>query len=83
MIQTIRLSRLALGQRAVIVHLAQDAPLQNRLRALGLTEGSAITALFRSPFGDPTAYLVKDSTIALRQSDCQGIWVKVTGESHG
>ena len=79
MTKPIQLCRLIKNRRAVIVKM-EPSPLQERLRGLGLNEGTTVTALFRSPFGDPTAYLVTESVIALRRSDCTGIWVEDIGD---
>ncbi len=74
------LSRLKPGQQATIVKTADKTPLQKRLRSLGLTEGAKVTALFRSPLGDPVAYDVEGSVIALRKTDSEHILVEISGE---
>ena len=36
---------------------------------LGFTKGTTIIPVLKSPFGDPTAYEVRGSIIALREED--------------
>ena len=64
------LSELPPHMTAVIVLLNRSDALGRRLTDLGVTEGEQITAEFRSPFGDPTAYRVKGCLLALRKKDC-------------
>lgn len=64
------LSELPPHMTAVIVRLNRSDALGRRLTDLGITEGEQITAEFRSPFGDPTAYRVKGCLLALRKKDC-------------
>jgi DtxR family Mn-dependent transcriptional regulator len=63
------LTTLRLGQQATVCRL--DNSLQGftrrRLLDLGLTPGTAITAEMRSLFGDPVAYRVRGTLIALRR----------------
>ena len=64
------LSELPPHMTAVIVRLNRSDALGRRLTDLGVTEGEQITAEFRSPFGDPTAYRIKGCLLALRKNDC-------------
>ena len=45
---------------------------------LGLIENTHVVCLGRSPMGDPSAYLIRGTVIALRRCDCRGIRVAVT-----
>ena len=65
-----KLSDLLPGESAVIHTVsAPTHPLADRLRDLGLTDGSAVTCTMQSPLGDPWAYLVRGAVIALRRCD--------------
>ena len=44
---------------------------------LGIVPGTVIRALHRSPSGDPAAYSVLGSVVALRDSDASKIFIKV------
>ena len=43
----------------------------------GLIEQTRVVCLGRSPMGDPSAYLIRGSVIALRRCDCRAIRVAV------
>jgi len=42
---------------------------------LGLTPGTSVEAVLRSPLGDPTAYLVRGTMLALRRVQAEQIEV--------
>ncbi|MBC7324188.1 MAG: ferrous iron transport protein A, partial [Moorella sp. (in: Bacteria)] len=43
---------------------------------LGLVPGTKVVALRRSPSGDPTAFLIRGATIALRREEGQQVLVR-------
>ena len=49
--------------------------LRRRFLDLGIIEGTKIEVLYRSPFGDPTAYLIRGAVIALREEDSEKILI--------
>jgi ferrous iron transport protein A len=49
--------------------------MKNRIFDFGIMENSPVIPLFTSPFGDPSAYLVKNAVVALRNNDCKDIIV--------
>lgn len=61
------------GQKARVAALATDGLVRRRLLDLGFVPGTTIEAIRRSPFGDPTAYGVRGSVIALRREDADRI----------
>ena len=69
------LDKIPLNTTCQIKNLNCSGNIQRRLLDLGLIEGTNIKASFRSPLGDPTAYEVRGSTIALRKEDSQMIEV--------
>lgn len=71
----IRLSSLSEGQRAMITRIHVSDALKERLTALGFLEGTKICCLGAGPSGDPVAYEVRRTVIALRRADCDGIEV--------
>lgn len=80
--QYMPLTSLELSKTAIIYHIYPTGDLRHRLLDLGFTPGASITPLFRSPLGDPTAYEVLGSVIALRQEDAMQIEVECpTGEA--
>lgn len=54
--------------------------IAKRLRDLGVCEGESIKCVMKSPLGDPSAYLIKGSVIALRREDAAGISVYIGGD---
>jgi len=76
-VPTERLSGLALGQKCEVVSISPvcRGPERRRLLDLGILPGTRISAELRSPSGDPTAYAVRGSLIALRQEQTNLIWV--------
>lgn len=63
------LSALTCGESAVISAVGGSGAMHDRLRDLGFNENSEVTCLFSSAFGDPRAYRIKGTVIALRQKD--------------
>ncbi len=61
------MSKLRPGQSGTVLKIVKDTG--RRLQDLGLIKGSVVKCLFRSPLGDPTAYLVCGTTVALRSED--------------
>ena len=47
--------------------------MQTRLCDLGFTENSRVTCLFPSAFGDPSAYRIRDTVVALRSGDARTV----------
>ncbi len=70
------LSRLPLGRSARVLSLSAGEPLKGRLMDLGFVPGGEITPLYAAPLGDPRAYLVCDTVIALRQRDAAMVAVE-------
>ena len=72
---TITLDRLPLYSSGKILSLNCNGIFQRRLLDLGLAPNTCIKSIFKSPFGDPTAYEVRGFTIALRNEDAKLIVV--------
>ncbi len=76
-----RLSELAEGEAAEVVEL--DALCRGfsrrRLLDLGLTPGTRIEAALDNPFGDPRAFRLRGTLIALRKDQGDRIWVRPVG----
>jgi len=74
-LSTITLDKLPLYSSGKVVSLNCSGLLQRRLLDLGLTQNTPIKAILKSPFGDPTAYEFRGSTIALREEDARLILI--------
>ena len=70
-----KLSDLSPGQSGCVICL--PGSLRARLEKMGFVKGGDIRCLFRAPFGDPTAYLVKGVAVALRKKDAENIEVRL------
>jgi len=69
----ITLDQLQPGQIATVTTLNSTGLNRRRLLDLGILPGTAITVEMRSPLGDPTAYRVRGSVIALRREQSREI----------
>ncbi len=69
------LASLADGQSARITELYIEGIMRRRLLDLGFTAGAFITCLQHSASGDPAAYLIRGTVIALREEDSRRIAV--------
>jgi len=70
------LNRLSPGDRATVAALNTVGDMRRRLQDMGLTEGTTVRCLQRSPLGDPTAYLIRGAVIALRAIDAAGVLIR-------
>lgn len=71
------LSLLAPGQRARILSIRVDGAMRRRLLNLGLIEDTEVMCLGRSPLGDPSAYLIRGTVIAIRARDSRQILINI------
>lgn len=72
---------LKTNEEAVISAISHpDSGMKQRLIDLGFYENTPIKRVLESPKGDPIAYKIRGTTIALRNSDSQYILLK--GETY-
>ncbi|MBQ9156328.1 MAG: ferrous iron transport protein A [Eubacterium sp.] len=73
------------GQTAIVTDLQAAGSMRRRLMDLGLTPGTRVECLGRSPFGDPAAFLIRGAVIALRKKDCRDVLIQdaVTADQQG
>ena len=71
------LDKLDINKYAKISTLNCNGPLRRRLLDLGLVNGTNIKAILKSPMGDPIAYEVRGTTIALRKEDSKHIQINL------
>ena len=70
------LDKISTGELAVVVTVDTALSLKQRLYAIGLVPGTKVKAVQQSPAGNPRAYLVRGSVIALRNCDAEKIVVR-------
>ncbi|MDN5896749.1 MAG: ferrous iron transport protein A, partial [Nocardioides sp.] len=69
------LDELPHAGRGVVTSIDAQGPERRRLMDLGLLPGVEVVAEGTSPLGDPTAYLVCGSVIALRRAQARGVHI--------
>ena len=70
------LYELPLNTVGVVNNLNCNGNIRRRLLDLGLVKGTKITPVFKSPSGDPIAYEIRKTLIALRKEDSELINLK-------
>lgn len=63
------LSECSFGDCFLIKEINIKGPLRRRLLDLGFVKSAEISVLRKSPLGDPVAYRVSNTTIALRNDE--------------
>ncbi len=64
------------GEKCIVDMIKSEDDMKRRLYDLGFVPGEKIECVIKSPLGDPKAYLVKNTLIALRCDDSKNILVK-------
>lgn len=68
-----RLSSLGIGECGRVSELLTDGSMRRRFLDIGIAPGTLVLCVGKSPFGDPSAYLVRGCEIAIRRKDADGI----------
>ena len=69
------LNQLPLGRKANVSALTSDGVIRRRMLDLGIVDGTEIEPLYKSPSGNPVAYLIRGAVIALRSDVSEKIIV--------
>jgi ferrous iron transport protein A len=69
------LNNLSLDESALILENNIKRKNKKHLTNLGLTSNNKIKCLYKSPLGDPTAYMIKNVIIAIREEDSKNILI--------
>lgn len=72
----ISLDKINLNEKYLIDEVLLDEHTKKRIYDLGLIENTIIEAIYKSPFGDPIAYSVRGTIIAIRNNDAKKIIVR-------
>ena len=73
----VTLNRLPIGKKGRIFSIETTGSQRRRMQDLGLSGGTTVEALHQSPSGDPVAYFVRGTVIALRSEDAKKIILTV------
>ncbi len=71
-----RLCDLSPGESGVISGLDSCGDMRRRLIDLGFAEKSRVSCVLEAPLGDPKAFMIKNTVIALREDDSKDIYLK-------
>ncbi|MFT3983866.1 MAG: FeoA family protein [Lachnospiraceae bacterium] len=71
----ITLNKLPIGKKASVTALNSDGTIRRRMLDLGIIDGTEIETLYKSPSGNPVAYLIRGAVIALRSDVSEKITV--------
>ena len=69
------LNQIPMGERASVLSLSHTGAMRRRLQEIGLTIGTVVECVGKSPGGDPSAYLIRGAVIAIRSTDAMGVEV--------
>ncbi len=72
----IPLCYLSPGTKAIVSEITGKDDLRRRLQDLGFVKGAIVECAFESPLGEPIAYYIKGSLIALRCEESSMILVE-------
>lgn len=67
------LSQMNPGESAFIFKVNAKGSMRRRLLDIGFIKGSKVDCIMKSPFGDPTAYFIRGTLIALRKEEANQI----------
>lgn len=70
------LTDLKIGEKGRINGFSVDINIRERLKALGINEGVAVSLVRISPFGDPIVIKVYDGEVIIRKSMAGGIIIR-------
>jgi len=71
------LNQLPIGRKANVSALTSDGATRRRMLDLGIVDGTEIEPLYKSPSGNPVAYLIRGAVIALRSDVSEKIIVSM------
>ncbi|MDG4657429.1 FeoA family protein [Ectobacillus antri] len=76
------LSDFQIGEIVLIEAIELEGTMKRRLLDLGFIPGGVVKVLQKSPLGDPVAYQVSNTTIALRKQESTRIMASLTEGDH-
>ncbi len=71
------LNEVKVGCKCKVLDIKSKGLLKQRLLDLGVVPSTLILVLRKSPFGDPTAYFIRETRIALRKEEAKDIIVSL------
>ncbi len=74
------LNKTKVGDIVKIVQINSEPSIKRRFQDLGIIKNSKLECVLKSPFNDPSAYLIRGTVIALREDDSKNIIVEYCNE---
>ena len=74
---SISLSELEINKKAKVVDINCSGDEKRRFLDLGIVKDTVLTPIFNSPFGNPTAYEIRKTIIAIRKENANKIKVEI------
>ena len=71
-----RLSELRVGECARVLGLRSQGSMRRRFLDVGLSPGTLVFCVGKSPLGDPLAYMVRGCEIAIRKRESQTVIIE-------
>lgn len=71
-----RMSEIKVGESVEVFEINAENSLKRRFNDFGLIEGNQIICVGKSPLGDPKAFEIDGTVIAIRNSDAEKIIVQ-------
>lgn len=72
-----KMAQMKPGDKGVVLGLTAGKNIRRRLQDIGLICGTTVECLFKSPMGDPTAFLIRRAVVALRYEDSERVEVEI------
>lgn len=72
----ISLNKLPIGSMGKVKRIIARGNKRRRMLDLGLIDGTIVKSLRKSPLGDPIAYEIRGTVIALRKEESSQIYVE-------
>lgn len=70
------LNNINVDDNVMVVNIDNKCNIKRRLMDIGLIPGTYVKLLYKSVFGDPKAYLIRNTVIAIRDMDSKYIEVR-------
>lgn len=70
------LNEMDIGTLAKVKEIQMEGSMKRRLLDMGLIKDSMIECALESALGDPKAYYIRGTLIAIRNADAKKIWVE-------
>lgn len=78
-LDTVDMCDIEIGEHARVVKIDLSGSIRRRMFELGLIEGTVVSCVGHSPLGDPSAYLIRGSVIAIRDEDARKVKCNIIG----